>query len=73
VLQELTARMFDTGPVYVLSETGPDHQKSFAATVMVSGKTYGVGEGRSKKLAEQAAAEQAWHALSQQDSKSSTE
>lgn len=65
VLQELTARLFDTAPVYVISETGPDHQKSFVATVMVSGKTFGVGEGRSKKLAEQAAAEQAWHALSE--------
>ena len=65
VLQELTARLFETAPVYVLTETGPDHQKSFAATVIVSGKAAGAGEGRSKKLAEQAAAEQAWHALSQ--------
>ena len=64
VLQELTARLFDTAPVYVLSESGPDHQKNFAATVIVSGKAAGTGEGRSKKLAEQAAAEQAWHALS---------
>ena len=64
VLQELTARLFDTAPVYVLSETGPDHQKSFSATVIVSGKPTGIGEGRSKKLAEQAAAEQAWLALS---------
>ncbi len=73
VLQELTARRFETAPVYVISETGPDHLKSFAATVMVSGNTYGAGEGRSKKLAEQAAAEQAWHALSEQASKSDTE
>ena len=65
VLQELTARLFDTAPVYVLTETGPDHEKSFAATVIVSGKSVGAGEGRSKKLAEQAAAEQAWHVLSQ--------
>ena len=67
VLQELTARMFETAPVYVITETGPDHLKTFAATVMVSGKTFGTGEGRSKKLAEQAAAEQAWHALSEAD------
>lgn len=59
LLQELTARLFDSAPVYVLSETGPDHQKSFSATVIVSGKPVGVGQGRSKKLAEQAAAEQA--------------
>lgn len=71
VLQELTARLFETAPVYVISETGPDHQKNFTATVIVSGKAAGVGEGRSKKLAEQAAAEQAWHALSQPASESS--
>ena len=65
VLQELTARLFDTAPVYVLTEAGPDHQKSFSATVIVSGKSVGAGEGRSKKLAEQAAAEQAWVALSE--------
>lgn len=65
VLQELTARLFDTAPVYVLSETGPDHEKRFSATVIVSGRATGTGEGRSKKLAEQAAAEQAWHALSE--------
>lgn len=64
VLQELTARLFDTAPVYVLSETGPDHQKRFSATVIVKGNPAGSGEGRSKKLAEQAAAEQAWVALS---------
>ena len=65
VLQELTARLFDTAPVYVLSETGPDHEKQFSATVIVSGKSVGIGEGRSKKLAEQAAAEQAWLVLSE--------
>jgi len=64
VLQELTARQHDTAPVYVLSDTGPDHDKRFFATVIVSGQSVGQGEGKSKKLAEQAAAEQAWMALS---------
>jgi ribonuclease-3 len=64
VLQELTARLHDTAPVYVISDTGPDHDKRFFATVIVSGQTRGTGEGRSKKAAEQAAAEQAWLALS---------
>ncbi|MEQ1701598.1 MAG: ribonuclease III [Ilumatobacteraceae bacterium] len=64
VLQELTARQFDTAPVYVLSDTGPDHDKRFFATVIVAGETVGAGEGRSKKTAEQAAAEQAWLTLS---------
>ncbi|HAP77161.1 MAG TPA: ribonuclease III [Acidimicrobiaceae bacterium] len=65
VLQELTARRFDTAPVYVISDSGPDHEKRFFATVIVAGQTVGKGEGRSKKLAEQAAAEQAWLELSQ--------
>ncbi len=64
VLQELTARLHDTAPVYVISDTGPDHQKHFFATVIVGGQAVGKGEGRSKKTAEQAAAEQAWLTLS---------
>ncbi|MDP2291083.1 MAG: ribonuclease III [Actinomycetota bacterium] len=64
VLQELTAREFDTAPVYVLSDSGPDHEKRFFATVIVNGQSVGAGEGRSKKTAEQAAAEQAWLELS---------
>jgi ribonuclease III len=63
VLQELTARLHDIAPVYVLSDTGPDHDKRFSATVIVQGVAVGQGEGRSKKTAEQAAAEQAWLAL----------
>jgi len=65
VLQELTARLFDTAPVYVLSDVGPDHDKRFFATVIVAGQSVGKGEGRSKKTAEQSAAEQAWLALSE--------
>ncbi len=58
-LQELAARWFDTAPVYVLREEGPDHAKRFYATVMLNGRTEGEGEGRSKKQAEQAAAREA--------------
>ena len=35
VLQELTARQHDTAPVYVISDSGPDHDKRFFATVIV--------------------------------------
>ncbi len=56
VLQELTARMFDSAPVYVLRESGPDHAKTFAASVLVGGRVLGEGTGRSKKVAEQMAA-----------------
>lgn len=62
-LQELTARLFDSAPVYVLREEGPDHAKRFFASVLVAGKVEGSGEGRSKKQAEQAAARQACDAL----------
>lgn len=64
LLQELTARMFDAAPVYVLRESGPDHAKTFAATVLVAGRARGEGIGRSKKVAEQAAAEAAHDQLS---------
>jgi ribonuclease-3 len=51
-------------PEYHVDESGPDHQKSFRATVRVGGHVYGSGEGRSKKEAEQQAAETAWNAIS---------
>jgi len=63
LLQERTARLFDMAPVYVLSESGPDHAKTFVATVLVNGRTLGGGSGRSKKTAEQAAARTAFDAL----------
>ena len=58
-LQELTARLYESAPVYVLREEGPDHAKKFFATVLVRGRAQGTGEGRSKKQAEQAAARDA--------------
>ena len=64
VLQELTARLYDTAPVYLLTESGPDHAKTFKATVLVGGSALGAGEGKSKKLAEQQAASEAYDALS---------
>ena len=41
VLQELTARLYDTAPVYLLTESGPDHSKTFKATVL--GRRHGAG------------------------------
>lgn len=63
VLQELTARLFDCTPVYLLTESGPDHAKTFATTVLVGGRVLGEGSGRSKKIAEQAAAATAFELL----------
>jgi ribonuclease-3 len=62
-LQELAARHFDGLPRYEVADEGPDHAKRFFATVFLAGTNRGVGEGRSKKQAEQAAARAAWAAL----------
>lgn len=62
-LQELVARQ-GKRPVYRVKGAGPDHSRRFTAVVSVNGTDYGAGEGRSKKQAEQAAAEIALEALS---------
>ena len=58
-LQEVTARKGGKVPDYQLTSSGPDHAKSFGASVYVNGRLLGAGRGRSKKEAEQAAAKQA--------------
>jgi ribonuclease-3 len=67
-LQELTASGVLGVPEYHVEESGPDHQKSFRALVRVGGHVYGRGAGRSKKEAEQQAAEAAWNAISNRES-----
>jgi ribonuclease-3 len=62
-LQELTAARGLGAPSYVVTSTGPDHDKEFAAVVVVMETEYGSGVGRSKKEAEQKAASAAWNAL----------
>jgi ribonuclease-3 len=62
-LQELTAAELLGVPEYLVDESGPDHEKTFTATVRVAGRNYGRGGGRSKKEAEQQAAEAAWTAI----------
>jgi ribonuclease-3 len=65
-LQELTADEGLGVPEYHVAESGPDHQKTFMASVKVGPRTYGAGEGRSKKEAEQKAAEAAWTEIREQ-------
>ena len=62
-LQELTAVRGLGVPEYVVKDSGPDHQKLFRAVVRVGSRELGSGEGRSKKAAEQLAAEKAWRAI----------
>ena len=59
-LQELAAEHSLGVPEYVIESDGPDHMKSFTAQVRVGGSLYGHGVGRSKKEAEQQAAETAY-------------
>ena len=63
-LQELGARLGLGAPNYVVEDTGPDHAKTFTAAVVLAGTVHGRGAGRTKKAAEQEAAEAAWRALS---------
>lgn len=62
-LQELTALRGLGVPDYLVTNSGPDHAKSFTARAVIAGQVHGHGEGTSKKEAEQEAAEQAWRDL----------
>lgn len=59
-LQELSAEHGLGVPEYVIADEGPDHMKTFTAQVRVGQRLHGNGVGRSKKEAEQAAAETAY-------------
>jgi ribonuclease-3 len=59
-LQELLVSRKQPVPVYVLTnEDGPAHDRRFTVEVMVADTCIGTGEGRSKKTAQQAAAQAA--------------
>ena len=62
-LQELAAARRIGVPAYVISSTGPEHDKHFTARAVVDGQDYGQGAGRTKKEAEQNAAAAAYEAL----------
>lgn len=64
-LQELCSLHGLDAPQYVVTEAGPDHAKTFTASVVLDGQTYGPGEGRNKKEAEQKAAAIAFDAVRQ--------
>ncbi|HET8563285.1 MAG TPA: ribonuclease III [Candidatus Binatia bacterium] len=63
-LQEISQMLFREPPTYrLVSETGPDHAKSFVTEIAVGGKVLGKGAGKSKKQAEQEAAKKALEVL----------
>lgn len=63
-LQELASSRSLGNPAYRVTETGPDHDKTFMATVVLQGEDIATGTGSSKKAAEMAAALDAWTRLS---------
>ncbi len=58
-LQERLARQGKQVSYEVIDTAGPPHERTFTVAATVGGERIGVGRGRSKKEAEQAAAEEA--------------
>ena len=66
-LQELVQRQANQDLTYRMAgEEGPDHNKTFAAEVLLNGQLIGTGTGHSKKEAEQDAAATALSKLEEQ-------
>ena len=56
-LQEWSQGQGLSTPQYVTkSSVGPDHAKLFVVEVLINGKSFGIGTGSSKQVAEKAAA-----------------
>jgi ribonuclease-3 len=70
MLQELSQGKLQVTPQYRLVETrGPDHARDFTVAVIINGREYGRGTGRSKQIAEQEAARVALENLQAQVSR----
>jgi ribonuclease-3 len=50
-LQELAASINMPSPEYEIVESGPDHDKSFVATVILNNERFPAGSGKSSKVA----------------------
>lgn len=73
-LQHRSTAIFQKLPKYhLIKKTGSDHAPHFRIKVNIGHKTYGVGEGTSKKEAEIEAAKQALEKLSQEGEGASCE
>jgi ribonuclease III len=63
-LQEISQMLFHAPPTYMLvAETGSDHEKRFVTEIVVGGKIFARGEGKTKKQSEQEAAGKALEEL----------
>lgn len=66
-LQELTQAHYGTTPEYqLIAEHGPDHKKEFEVAVIIDGKRYASACGKSKKQAQQEAAQIALEMLNKE-------
>ena len=65
-LQELVASLGKATLEYQVSESGPDHDKSFSAIAVIGGEEVATGVGKSKREAEQSAARGAFEILRSQ-------
>jgi ribonuclease-3 len=66
-LQELTQAHYGTTPEYqLIAAHGPDHKKEFEVAVLIDGKRYASAQGKSKKQAQQEAAQIALEMLSKE-------
>ena len=68
-LQELAASLNLSSPEYEISESGPDHDKSFTACVVLGSERFPIGNGKSKREAEQVAAKFAYELLTERNKK----
>jgi ribonuclease III len=62
-LQEIVSSLGKGSLEYQVTESGPDHDKSFTAVVFISGAAISEGVGKSKREAEQSAARIAYEIL----------
>ncbi len=61
-LVQMAVDQRDLGPIeYQVEGTGPDHNRTFSATLVVAGKAYATAQAKTKKDAERLAA---WQSLS---------
>ncbi|MFA4016740.1 MAG: hypothetical protein RUDDFDWM_001851 [Candidatus Fervidibacterota bacterium] len=69
-LQELAQRYFKATPTYrVITECGPEHNRTFTVAVYIGQKYISTGKGKSKREAEHDAARMALEKLSKQAAK----
>jgi ribonuclease-3 len=72
-IQEVVQNRFGTLPRYkVLEEKGPEHKKIFSVGLYIGQTLYGVGQGKSKKSAQEAAARRSLEELEKESAKATS-